>query len=53
MSDIHITDKESPAQAIYIGWSSLYGPSSHGSSSYSPVILSTTQVLDAAAMTLS
>jgi len=53
MSDIHITDKESPAQAIYFGWSALFGPSSYGwSSAYSPVILSTTQVLDAAIQTV-
>jgi metallophosphoesterase (TIGR03768 family) len=53
MTDIHITDKESPAQAIYIGWSALYGPSSAGlSSCYSPIILSTTHVLDAAVQTI-
>ena len=28
MSDIHIADKESPAQPIYIGWSAAFGPSS-------------------------
>lgn len=49
-SDIHITDKESPAQANYVGWSSSYG--SNQSSAYSPVILSTTQVLDAAIQTV-
>ena len=53
MTDIHITDKESPAQAIYVGWSAPYGPASAGqSSAYSPVILSTTQVLDAAVQTI-
>ncbi len=53
LSDVHITDKESPAQAIYIGWSAQYGPSSYGKSScYSPVMLSTTQVLDAAIQTI-
>jgi metallophosphoesterase (TIGR03768 family) len=53
MTDIHITDKESPAQANYIGWSAPYGPSSAGmSSAYSAVILSTTQVLDAAVRTI-
>lgn len=53
MSDIHIADKESPAQPIYIGWSRPYGPSSANmSSAYSPVLLSTTQVLDAAIRTI-
>ncbi len=53
MSDIHITDKESPAQAIF----GAFAPPSTGgfgktnSSAYSPVILSTTQVLDAAIQT--
>ena len=54
MSDIHITDKESPAQAINPGWSAVFGPSSAGLfvSSYSPIILSTTHVLDAAVQTI-
>ncbi|WP_045227128.1 TIGR03768 family metallophosphoesterase [Methyloterricola oryzae] len=53
ISDVHITDKESPAQAIYLGWSAPYGPASSGlQSGYSPVILSTTQVLDAAVQTI-
>lgn len=50
ISDIHIADKESPAQPLYIGWSSAFG--SLMSSAYSPVILSTTQVLDAAIRTV-
>jgi metallophosphoesterase (TIGR03768 family) len=50
MSDIHIADKESPAQPLYIGWSAAYGAST--SSAYSPVILSTIQVLDAAVQTI-
>jgi metallophosphoesterase (TIGR03768 family) len=53
MTDIHIADKESPAQPIYMGWSALYGPSSANySSAYTPVLLSTTQVLDAAIQTV-
>jgi metallophosphoesterase (TIGR03768 family) len=54
ISDIHITDKESPAQPIYPGWNAPYGPTSAGLfvSSYSPIILSTTQVLDAAMQTV-
>lgn len=50
MSDIHIADKESPAQPIYIGLKAGYG--SGMSSAYSPVILSTPQVLDAAVQTI-
>ena len=36
MSDIHIADKESPAQPIYVGLSAGYG--SGKSSAYSPII---------------
>jgi metallophosphoesterase (TIGR03768 family) len=47
MTDIHITDKETPVQAIY------YGLSPTGTSSgYSPVMLYTTHVLDAAIQTV-
>lgn len=53
VSDAHISDKESPAQPIYVGWSAPYGPSSYGlSAAYSPTMLSTTQVLDAAVQTI-
>jgi len=45
MTDIHITDKESPAQVIYLGYKG------GSSSAYSGVILYTTQVLDAAVRT--
>ena len=48
MSDIHITDKQSPAQTIYFGLQGQAGMSS----AYSPVILYTTQVLDAAVQTV-
>jgi metallophosphoesterase (TIGR03768 family) len=46
MTDIHITDKESPAQAVYYGygWGMISG--------YSPAMLTTTQVLDAAVQTV-
>jgi len=50
ISDIHITDKESPSQSLITGYQSQYGDFGN-SSSYSPVILSTTQVLDAAVKT--
>ncbi len=50
ITDIHIADKESPAQSNYVGWSAAYG--SGMSSAYSPVILSTTHVLDAAVQTI-
>lgn len=53
ISDIHIADKESPAQPLYIGWNAPYGPESNGlSSAYSPILLSTPQVLDAAIQTI-
>jgi metallophosphoesterase (TIGR03768 family) len=46
ITDIHITDKESPAQGIALGYKG-------GSpSAYSPVMLLTTQVLDAAVQTV-
>ncbi len=51
MSDIHITDKESPGQAL---WGAV-GLGSFGkvnTSSYSPIILFTTHVLDAAVQTI-
>jgi metallophosphoesterase (TIGR03768 family) len=51
MTDVHITDKESPAQPLYIGWIAQNG-SSYNTSAYSPVVLATTQVLDAAIQTI-
>jgi hypothetical protein len=51
MSDIHITDKESPGQALY-GAVVLGEFGNVNTSSYSPVILSTTHVLDAAVQTI-
>ena len=50
ISDIHITDKESPAQSVYPGTVAPYG--NVNTSAYSPVILSTTHVLDAAVQTI-
>ncbi|HWQ65081.1 MAG TPA: TIGR03768 family metallophosphoesterase [Methanospirillum sp.] len=46
MTDVHITDKETPTQGIYFGYK---GGQSSG---YSPVMLSSTQVLDAAVQTV-
>jgi len=46
LTDIHITDKESPAQAIFFGYKGGV------SSGYSPVMLYTTQVLNAAVQTI-
>jgi len=45
ITDVHISDKESPSQAIY------YGYKGGLSSAYSPVMLCTTQVLDAVVQT--
>ncbi|MDD2835444.1 MAG: TIGR03768 family metallophosphoesterase [Methanothrix sp.] len=46
MTDIHVTDKETPAQVIYLGYKGGI------SSGYSPVMLYTTHVLDAAVQTI-
>ena len=56
MSDVHITDKESPAQLPYLGYhfpepSTVNGPAGN-SSAYSPVFLYSTHVLDAAVQTI-
>ena len=48
ISDAHITDKESPCQAIYLAYQ---GSNGSPSACYSPVMLYTTQVLDAAIRT--
>ena len=48
ISDAHITDKETPCQAIYFAYQ---GGSNSPSACYSPVMLYTTQVLDAAIRT--
>ena len=50
ISDIHITDKESPSQSIITSYQSETGDQGN-SSTYSPVMLRTTQVLDAAIKT--
>jgi len=50
ISDIHITDKESPNQMIYL--QSLWPTLSFGMSIYSGVMLYSTQVLDAAVQTI-
>ena len=52
MSDIHITDKESPAQVPYFGWNGPFGGGGLFVSAYSPIMLSTTHVLDAAVKTI-
>lgn len=60
MSDVHLTDKESPAQVPWFGWSepfsgwSLPGYQQPGlfGQAYSPVFLSTLQVLDTAVRTI-
>ena len=49
ITDIHITDKESPAQAIVIGFK---GGSPLAIGAYSMIMLYTTQVLDAAVQTI-
>jgi metallophosphoesterase (TIGR03768 family) len=53
ITDIHITDKESPVQVIYNGWSAPFGTG--GAlyiGAYSPIISYTTHFLDAAIQTV-
>jgi metallophosphoesterase (TIGR03768 family) len=63
ISDIHITDKESPALCTYLGYtypdititdpeSEYYGSPLGNSSAYSGIMLYTTHVLDAAVQTI-
>ena len=52
MTDIHLVDKESPAQPFYGDWVSAYGASATGGAGWSPIVVSTTQVLDAAVQTI-
>jgi metallophosphoesterase (TIGR03768 family) len=51
ITDIHIADKESPAQPLYVAWSAPFGPTAN-SSAYSAVLLASTHVLDAAVQTI-
>lgn len=51
ISDIHITDKESPNQLIYLGLQTE-AVSPFSASMYSPVMMCTTHVLDAAIQTV-
>ncbi|MBN2223913.1 MAG: TIGR03768 family metallophosphoesterase [Deltaproteobacteria bacterium] len=52
ISDIHITDKESPSQLIYMQQLNKYGFEATATSVYSPTMLYTTHVLDAAIQTV-
>jgi len=52
MSDIHITDKESPAQVPFFGWSAPFHGGGLFASAYSPIMRSTTHVLNAAVQTI-
>ena len=55
MTDVHLADKESPAQGNYYGWTAPFGAGANGanySSAYSPIICYTTMVLDAAVQTV-
>jgi len=55
MSDVHLADKESPAQGNYYGWTAAFGSGASGSyaiAAYSPIICYMTQVLDAAVQTV-
>lgn len=50
MTDVHIADKESPAQPLYVGWGAPYGQGELAA--YSPILTATTHVLDAAIQTI-
>ncbi|MBI5551212.1 MAG: TIGR03768 family metallophosphoesterase [Desulfobacterales bacterium] len=52
ITDIHITDKESPSQLIYLQPLNQYGFEAGATSVYSPVMMYTTHVLDAAIQTV-
>lgn len=52
MTDIHITDKESPSQLIYLQQLNQCGFEAGVTSVYSPTMLYTTHVLDAAIQTV-
>ncbi len=52
ISDIHITDKESPSQLIYMQQLNKYGFEATSTSVYSPTMLYTTHVLDAVVQTV-
>ncbi len=52
VSDIHITDKESPSQLIYMQPLNEHGIEAAVTSVYSPTMLYTTHVLDAAVQTV-
>jgi metallophosphoesterase (TIGR03768 family) len=52
ITDIHITDKESPSQLIYLQLLNQYGFEAGVTSVYSPVMMYTTHVLDAAIQTV-
>src|ERR1017187_3023316 len=52
MSDIHITDKESPAQVPYFGWTGPFNGGGLFVCAYSPIMLTTTHVLDTAVKTV-
>lgn len=52
MTDIHLSDKESPAQPLYGDWSAAYGATPSGGAGWSPAVVATTHVLDAAVQTI-
>jgi metallophosphoesterase (TIGR03768 family) len=52
VSDVHLSDKESPAMLTYAGSSAGYGANIALETYYTPAALATTQVLDAAIQTV-
>lgn len=54
-ADTHLTDKESPAQVPFMGWTASFmdpGPANLNPSAYSAVVLATSQRLNAAVKTV-
>lgn len=52
ITDIHITDKESPSNLLYMQPANLHGVEAGVTSVYTPTMLYTTQLLDAAIQTV-
>ncbi len=55
MTDVHLTDKESPAEVPYMGWTAAFtnsGPGGLNHAAYSPVMFDTPRHIDAAVRTI-
>lgn len=54
ISDVHLADKESPAQGNFLGWMSAFSPppALNPIAAWSPIVIATVHVLDAAIQTI-